>query len=148
MRTPVASVVAATMIALAACGGDDPGGPSSNPDIASFEIRRSGALVYEWEGTVGADDTVRLAAGDSIPVEFRFFDGAGDRINLPASADLSVTTQSMGVARWVPHPSDEEQGSFVTATLLQPVTTAMQVRLEIGSDAEVSTSLIPVKVSP
>ena len=147
MRTLVASVAAATMIALAACGEDDPGGPS-NSDIAGFELRRGGTPLVAWDGSVGAADTVRLQADDSIAVEFGWLNAAGSEVDLPASAELAVTTSNMGVARWVPHPSNESLGSFVTGDLLQPVSTAMQVVIEVEGDVMISTSLIPVKVSP
>lgn len=150
MRFEIRTVAVVALITLmaAACGEDSPTDGGGGGSIEGFEIRRSGSVLVEWTGAVEAGDTIRLSAGDSIPVEFRWQDGSGAQVSLPAGAELSVTSSSPGVARWAPHASNESAGAFVTVGLLQPVTTSVRVQLEVDGETEISTSQIPVKVSP
>ena len=44
--------------------------------------------------------------------------------------------------------SNEFRGSIITGALLQPVSTAVRVQLQVGGETVLQTSQLPVKVSP
>jgi hypothetical protein len=147
MTRSIIRLSATLALAMVACS-DSPSGPNKQ-DVAAFEIRRGATLLYRWDGSVGAADTVRVAGADSIPVQFRWLDAQDVAVNIsPNSADVAVTMSQPGIARWSSHPSDPFQGSFITADLLQPITTAFRVRLEINGEQAFQTALIPMNVMP
>lgn len=146
-RIPALALVA--VLGLGACD-EGPAAPASASDISGFSVRRGGTEIYAWDpSSFTQSDTFRIAAGDSVPVEFRWVNSSGEAVTVPAStADLTVTMAHPGIARWRADASNPFRGSFIGAALLQALPTAMQIELTIRNNTVLETSYLAVKVSP
>lgn len=139
------------MIALAATSGcDNPSEPSPEAEVSGFTIDRAGNEVYSYHpANFSFSDTFRVAARDSMPVEFVWLDETGEEVTIgKTGAEMLVTTSPMSVLRWRPDASDPFRGSFVGGDLLQPITAIFRVELESDGDVILLSPQLAAKVSP
>ena len=134
-----------SLICLLALACADPSGPRTG-DPYGFVIVHHGDALFSWDpASHTAADSLVLPAGDSIPVEFRFFDEHGDPF-VPSAAELFVLPGHFDLFKWRPDESSDFEGSFVTIDA--DTTSVVRVQLTRREEILLSTGYVGVRLSP
>ena len=133
---------------VVACDDDGAAGPTlDDGDPTAFRILLDDDVVYAFDDLGTARDTFHLGIGDSVRVEFRFYDEADRRVS-GDGLTLFVLPGHFDRFHWTPDEDDEFAGSFVVSASPVGPSTVFLVLVARGPTILLNTGYLPVTLEP